>query len=337
MMSEPCTEFNTVREEHINDPPQLPSSSSPDIGSLSKLPSPCVPYSELMRVDRPGGLYAFYLPYVFGTLYAACIAPIPPKPQTVIGLIGLLLPFTIFLRGAACSWNDNINKSSNGEAERCRDLPARGAVSTTEATVFTLCLLSACYIILLLLPPACMLHTTITVILFVIYAYVKRIAYYPQSIPGFPFAWAIFICIAALGLDPFRDHFASTLALFTANCLWTVVYDIIYAHYDVVYDEEAAVKSIVLRFKPSTKLLSGILTFCIAILLMLCGYWAGFSVMYHVGTVGGVSVAMACFIYSVDLKSHESRGAWFRDQFWTVGAGFVAGLGCEYSMKLLEG
>lgn len=332
------TQGNSVQRNYINYFPHLPPYSSPVYGILSKLPSSWVPYGELMRIDRPGGLYAFYFPYIFSTLYAACIAPNRPELQSVVCLIGLLLPFNILLRGAACAWNDNVDQSFDRQVERSRLRPvARGAVSTTEAYLFTVCLLAACCPILTLLPVSCMLHTAMIITLFFIYPLMKRVTYYPQVVLGFPFAWAVFFCIAALGMDPFADpdHLASNLALFIANCLWTVVYDTIYAHQDVIDDEKAGVKGMAVRFKSSTKLLSSILALGQITMLAFCGRWAGFGVLYYTGTVGGVSVAMAYFIYSVDLKSPESCSAWFRDQFWTVGAGFMAGLGGEYCMKLI--
>lgn len=338
MVAESRTNSRTVQRKHVDYFPHLPPYSSPKSGILSKLPSSWVPYGELMRVDRPGGLYAFYFPYIIGTFYAASIAPSPPMPRTVFSLIGLLLPFNILLRGAACAWNDNVDQVFDRQVERCRHRPvARGAISTTQANVFTICLLVACYPVLITLPSSCMSHTAIAVMLFFIYALMKRITYYPQVVLGLPFAWAIFFCIAALGMDPFGDYLAPTLALFTANCLWTIVYDTIYAHQDIADDEKAGVKGMALRFKSSTKLLSSLLTVAQVITLILCGHWAGFGPVYQVGTVGGVSVAMAYYIYSVDLKSPESCGAWFRDQFWTVGAGFVAGLGGEYCARLLDG
>lgn len=124
----------------------------------------------------------------------------------------------------------------------------------------------------------------VTVALFFVYALMKRITYYSQVVLGVPFAWAIFFCVSMLGVSPFsRDHLAPTLALFAANMLWTITYDTIYAHQDVV---------------------------------------------------GGVAAGMAYYIYDVDLKRPESCGAWFHNQFWIVGGGFITGLAGEYATRL---
>lgn len=323
------------KEEIVNYFPDLPPYSDPTVGILSKIPSRWIPYGQLMRLDRLGGFYAFYFPYVIGLVYAACLHPVTPSPGILIQLALKFLVLSIVLRGAACTWNDNVDQDFDRRVARCRHRPiARGALSTSQAHLFTTAQLFSCYYIISTLPDACLPHAVVAVTLFFIYALMKRITYYPQVVLGFPFAWAFFICIGALGLDPLGDHLGSTLAIFNANILWTITYDTIYAHQDVADDEKAGVKGMAVRFKKSTKTLTSILAFGQTVLLAICGIRSGFGLGYFVGTVGGVSIAMAYFIYDVDLKDPESCGGWFRDQFWMVGAAFLVGLLAEYSRKL---
>ncbi|KAJ5767120.1 UbiA prenyltransferase family-domain-containing protein [Penicillium nucicola] len=322
--------------DNVNYFPHLPPYTDPNMGVLSKLPPSWVPYAQLMRLDRPAGFYAFYLPYVIGILYAACISPQTPSPPKLLSLAAIMIPYNLLLRGAACAWNDNVDQEFDRQVVRCRHRPvARGAVTTVQTHVFTVALILAGYPIIACLPAPCMPQMLIIIVLFSIYAIMKRVTYYPQVVLGFPFAWAIFFCIAALGMEPFGQYrLPSTFALFAANCLWTVTYDTIYAHQDIGDDEKAGVKGMAVKFKSTTKLLTSVLVSCQVALLTLCGWWAGFDGVYYIGTVGGVTIAMAYFIYSVDLSSPESCGYWFCNQFWTVGAGFVAGLGAEYCVKV---
>ncbi|KAK5989560.1 Prenytransferase ascA [Cladobotryum mycophilum] len=313
----------------------LPPYSDPKTGVLSKLPSSWIPYGQLMRIDRPGGLYAFYFPYLIGLMYAACIAPITPGPLTLIYMAAGLLPFNILLRGASCTWNDNIDQDFDRRVRRCRHRPvARGAVSTIQAHIFTLAQLILGCLILVVFPVRCALHALGAVVLFFIYAFMKRITYYPQVVLGFPFAWAVLFSVAALNADPFGEQITANLALFTANVLWTITYDTIYAHQDIDDDEKAGVKGMALLFRNSTKTLATVLAIAQVVMLVLCGLWAGFSRIYFTGTVAGVAAAMGYFIYDVDLKQPESCGNWFRRQFWTVGFGFMAGFSGEYVLHL---
>lgn len=321
----------------LNHFPHLPPYSDPLTGVVSHLPASWIPYAQLMRLERPAGLYAFYFPYLIGLLYAACISPTLIEPFALVKLAAILLPFNILLRGAACTWNDNVDQEFDRQVERCRHRPiARGAVSTTQGHIFTVVQLAALYPLLSLFPGQCTPHMFVAVVLFFVYALMKRVTYYPQVVLGIPFAWAIFFCVAALGMDPFDGGQVAkpTMALFAANVLWTITYDTIYAHQDIADDAKAGVKSMALRYKNSTKILASVLSVCQVALLYQVGMSAGFGTAYFVGTVGGVALAMAYYIYDVDLKKPESCGAWFHDQFWLVGAGFMAGLSGEYVKRL---
>lgn len=49
----------------IDGPPYQP----PKTGILAHVPSSWVPYGELMRIDKPNGIYLFFFPHLFGTLW----------------------------------------------------------------------------------------------------------------------------------------------------------------------------------------------------------------------------------------------------------------------------
>ncbi|KAK3316403.1 putative 4-hydroxybenzoate polyprenyl transferase [Apodospora peruviana] len=323
--------------------PHLPPYSPPTTGILSKLPPSWVPYAQLMRLDRPAGFYVFYLSHVIGLFYAACITT--PPPSEVARLTVLLIPVNVLLRGAACSFNDTVDQAFDRRVARCRHRPvARGAVTTTQAHIFTACQLLFGYIPLLVLsgfPRESLPHAAGMVTLLFAYAFMKRGTNYPQVVLGVSLAWAIFFCGAALGLDPFdfSSHGKSTLALFGSNVVWSITYDTIYAHQDVVDDVKAGVMSMAVRFRESTKLLAAILSVIQVVLLVACGIYeretfGGF--IYFVGTVGGVAATMAYFIYEVDLKSPGSCGRYFHRQGKIVGAAFLSGLIGEYVVKVVR-
>ncbi|KAI2626810.1 UbiA-domain-containing protein [Xylaria nigripes] len=350
------TKNTSSNNKTINYFPHLPDYTDPTTGILSILPRSWVPYAQLMRIDRPGGLYAFYFPYLIGLMYSACVAPQSIEPLELLTTAAILLPFNIVLRGAACTWNDTADQEFDRRVARCRHRPvARGAVSTMAAHMFTALQVAVLYgATLFWFPAACMPHLAIIVVLCGVYALMKRVTYYPQVVLGVPLAWAVLFCAAALGMDPipfalsFVNGYISgektngdisakemgvakaSLALLTANILWTIIYDTIYAHQDVADDAKAGVKSMALKFRNSTKLLAAVFSIAQLGLLVLCGLWAGFGPLYFYGTVGGVGVALTYYIYDVDLSSPESCGQWFHDQFWVVGAPFISGFIGEY-------
>lgn len=236
--------------------------------------------------------------------------------------------------------NDTVDQDFDRRVRRCRHRPvARGAVSTWQAHSFALAqILLGLYPVLLWpggpFPGGCLPHALAGLVLFTVYALMKRVTFYPQVLLGVAFAWAVPFCVAMLGEDPFRRGLrTSTWALCGANLLWTVVYDTIYAHQDVADDAKAGVKGMALRFRDSTKTLASVLTVGLLVLLVICGVYARFGTVYFVGTVGGVALTMAYFIWDVDLARPESCGLWFHRQFWLVGLGFLAGFIGELAVR----
>ncbi|KAM7190848.1 UbiA prenyltransferase family domain containing protein [Rhypophila sp. PSN 637] len=339
MVSQPEPNPEDDDDPSVNYFPHLPPYSDPKTGLLSHFPISLIPYGQLMRLDKPAGLYAFYFPYLIGMSYSAALYPSDIPPSSLLHLAFILLPFNVLLRGAACTWNDTLDRRFDRKVARCRHRPvARGAVSPLHAhlfTVFQLVLLFALQHAFL--PKEVVSHTVFMVFLFGVYAYLKRVTYYPQVELGVAFAWAVFFIDA---LFPFTKDKASqfgTGALFSSIILWTIVYDTIYAHQDIADDEKAGVKGMALLFKESswldTKNFSAILTLAIGGLLTYLGVVSDFGMVYLLGTVGGVLSTMAYYIASVDLKVPESCGMWFHRQFWIVGAGYVSGFVGEYMVR----
>ena len=309
----------------------------PTSGFNSNLPSAWVPYAELMRIERPAGLYAFYFPYLIGLAYAACIAkPVVPSLEHVVALSALFLVWSIILRGAACAWNDNMDQEFDRQVTRCRHRPiARGAITTAQGHVFTAILCLSLIPILTLFPASCTYHAVVMLFLFGLYALAKRVTYYPQVVLGFPFAWSIFFCCAALHVDPFGPRvLLPTASLFAANVLWTISYDTIYAHQDIGDDVKAGVKSMAVRFAHSTKLLVAILSIVQVSLLVLTGWLAAMSPVYFAGTCAGTAVALGSMVVNVDLSKPSSCAWWFQGQFWFVGGSMASGLLGEFVLRV---
>ena len=184
------------------------------------------------------------------------------------------------------------------------------------------------------LPAECAWHAVPITILFGFYPFAKRLTYYPQVVLGFPFAWSIAMCCAALGVDPFGpENLVPTVCLGVANILWTVIYDTIYAHQDIRDDIKAGVKSMAVRFANTTKLLTSVLTIIQIGLMVVTGYLAKFGPAYFLGTCGATAVAMTSMIVLVDLKRPASCAWWFHNGFWFVGGTTVLGMLGDYLMK----
>lgn len=303
---------------------------------LSCLPASWVPYAQLMRLDKPGGYFAFVFPYWIGLSYGASIALHPPTPGFLLTRAGLFSVACIFLRGAACTWNDNIDQDYDRLVARCQNRPiARGAISTTAGHVFTALQTVMGSTAFFLLPNICMVDAIPITVLFAIYPFGKRFTDYPQAILGFPFAFGIVLACHSIQVDPFATRPAgllwSTTALMIANVLWTMIYDTIYAHQDREDDRKAGVKSMAVRFRDSTKLLCSALSAITVSLLVGVGVFAQLHWIYYVVGVGGVAISLITMITAVELTVPESCMWWFQWGFWYVGGSLLGGFLLQYS------
>ena len=329
--------------------PEKPTSSdpvyyAPGSGIFTLMPTSWIPYAELMRLDRPAGYYAFYWHYAIGLAFAACIASPPPSPTTIIALAGYLALWVVVLRGAVCTWNDNLDQEFDRKVARCRFRPiARGAVSTVQGHIFTIAQLIVGAFMLFPLPGAVPVYAAVMTAVLTIYPFGKRITDFPQVILGFGFAIPIFMCCAALNADPLfqpelfggRSRMAtigSGVCLYGASVLWTIIFDTVYAHQDIKDDIKAGVKSLALRLGDQTKLGLGILVAVQIGLLVGAGYLSGLSMVYFVVSCGGATVALISMLVLVDLETPASCAWWFGPGSRLVGASIAAGLLGHYAM-----
>ncbi|KAH8666741.1 UbiA prenyltransferase family-domain-containing protein [Xylariales sp. PMI_506] len=330
------TSTTTTRSSSPNGP-----SSGPRVtGILSVLPKSWVPYAQLMRLDRPAGFYAFYFPYLIGVTYAACLSG-QEIPLDQVFLPGLMfIGWCIILRGWTCTWNDNMDQEYDRAVERCRNRPiARGAVSTLQGHIFTV----AQFLVGLLFVQSCLsasLDAVFDVLamsaLYILYPFGKRFTNYPQFILGFPFASGIVMACHVMGVQPFATRVATeaTACLCISVILWTMTYDTIYAHQDLKDDLKAGVKSMAVRFKDTTKLLTTVLSLAQVALLVKVGLDLDLSLGYYIIGCGGTALSLIAMISLVDLNNPASCAWWFNADFWLVGGSISAGFFAHY-MRLI--
>ncbi|KAI0126777.1 UbiA family prenyltransferase [Xylariales sp. AK1849] len=324
-----------VEELIRHDGPQRGSSP---IGIISLLPESWIPYAQLMRLDRPAGFYAFYFPYLIGTTYASCVSAERVPLHHLITTSSCFMGWCIILRGWTCTWNDNIDQEYDRAVERCRNRPiARGAVSTANGHVF-----AAVQFVLGLVfvnaYPSASLKCTFDVLgmsaLYVLYPFGKRFTNYPQFILGFPFAGGVIMACHVLGVEPFSSgsRASATISLCLAIVIWTMIYDTIYAHQDLRDDLKAGVKSMAVRFKDTTKLMTSVLAIGQIALLVKVGLDLELTVGYYLLACGGTALSLLAMIGLVDLRNPSSCAWWFKADFWLVGGSISAGFFAHYML-----
>ena len=214
------------------------------------LPQAMQPYAQLMRLDRPIGWWLLLLPCWWG-LFLAQIARGGGLPNLWFAFLFLL--GAIIMRGAGCTLNDIVDRNYDGLVARTKGRPIpSGRVSVKQAQIFLVsqCLLGL--VILLQFNPYTIVLASASLLIVVIYPFMKRVTHWPQLVLGLAFNWG-----ALVGWSAVQNSLAwPPLVLYLGGIFWTLGYDTIYAHQDKEDDVLIGVKSTALQFGENTSRLA---------------------------------------------------------------------------------
>lgn len=247
------------------------------IKPLSRIHPRAIDFIQLMRLDRPIGVYLLLWP----TLCALWLAAqgLPDLKLLAVFIVGVML-----MRAAGCAINDFADRKIDGHVRRTQNRPlATGKISAKEALIV--------FAILIVLSASLLLFTNlltfqlalVAVVLATIYPFSKRFTFYPQIVLGAAYSMAIPMAFAAqTGELP-----AALWLLYLANLLWTVAYDTEYAMSDRPDDLLIGVKSTAVLFgdadRPILAILQGLVIGCLLLVgsrFALGGwYWLGVTAM----------------------------------------------------------
>ncbi|XP_021811414.1 4-hydroxybenzoate geranyltransferase 2-like [Prunus avium] len=260
------------------------------------LPRQARPYAKLARVDKPIGTWLFAWPCMWSIILAAT----PGVHLPDIKMLTLFAFGALFVRGAACTINDFLDRDIDAMVERTKSRPLASGVLTPFQG---LCFLG--FQLLLVLGFLLQLNNYSRVLgaawLLLIFTYplMKRMTYWPQAFLGLVISWGGLLGWAAV---KGTIDLAIMLPLYISVVFWTLVYDTIYAHQDKEDDVKVGVKSTALRFGDSTKKwITGFGIICITS-LALAGYNAEIGWAYY-ASVGVASGHLAWQILTADLSS----------------------------------
>lgn len=328
-------------------------------GILRLLPQLCIPYGELMRLDKPAGYFAFYFPHLVGLLFAksALQSPLPSSLAREVAVHVCLLVGTLFLRGASCTWNDTLDAPYDRQVERCRSRPiARGAVSRLGGVLFTIeQTVLGLLLTLAPLPRACWAPAILLAATQVVYPLFKRFTDYPQVWLGFSFGCGIGVGAGAGGMDLatmftelvsgnnssslVAEHcqiIGAALCLYAAGAANTIIYDTIYGHQDLADDIKAGVRSLAVAWQGSTKRNCIALAIIEVALLAAVGCLTSYGLWYNTIVVGGTALVLSTMLYLVELTNPASCMWCFNWLIWGTGAVLVTGLLAESKTQWAE-
>lgn len=195
-------------------------------------------YIRLMRADKPIGTLLLLWPTYWALWIAAEGAP--DFTVWVVFTLG-----TFLMRSAGCVANDFADRHFDGMVERTKDRPfAQGRVSGKEAAALIAVLCLMALLCLLPLNGLTWLMSLPALFFAMTYPFTKRFFAVPQFYLGLAFSFGVPMAFAAVrGSVPLLAW-----VIFTANVLWTLAYDTIYAMADKEDDVKIGIRTSALTF-----------------------------------------------------------------------------------------
>ncbi|MGV8995321.1 MAG: 4-hydroxybenzoate octaprenyltransferase [Parvibaculaceae bacterium] len=239
-------------------------------------PAVARPYLKLARADRPIGTWLLLWPCLWSIALAG--TPWPP-----IGMMVLFAVGAVVMRGAGCTFNDIVDRDFDGRVERTKGRPLpSGAVTLTQAFVFLAVQLLVGLGILLSLNGTAIALGFASVLLIIVYPFMKRITYWPQAMLGLVFNWGALMGFAAVtGVVTLTP-----VLLYAGAIFWTIGYDTIYAHQDKDDDALIGVKSSALKLGAKTGAALWVFYGAMIAGLLATGYVSHMGFIYYAGVVG---------------------------------------------------
>ena len=186
------------------------------------------------------------------------------------------------MRGAGCTWNDLVDRDLDEKVERTRSRPIPSKqVTVAQATLFMLAQALVGLLVLIQFNRFTVITGLASLLVIVIYPFMKRITYWPQIFLGLAFSWgALMGWPAAFG----RLDWAP-LILYAGSICWVIGYDTIYAHQDREDDLLVGIKSTALLFGEQTPTMLAGFYVAAVVLISAAGLMAGGGLIFTLGLI----------------------------------------------------
>ncbi len=232
-------------------------------------------FIDLTRLNRPIGILLLLWPTWWALWLAA--EGIPSWQNLLIFSLGIVL-----MRSAGCVINDFADRKLDGHVKRTEGRPIpTGRVSAREAVILFVVLCLVAFVLVLQTNTLTIYLSGGALLLAASYPFMKRYTYFPQAVLGAAFGWGIPMAFAAETGEVPRLAWL----LFSANIVWTIAYDTLYAMVDRDDDIKMGAKSTAILFAEADKMIVGMLQGLTLFILLLLVQHAQLGFSYYVGLV----------------------------------------------------
>ncbi len=271
-------------------------------------PAALRPYLRLARADRPIGSWLLFLPCLWSVLLALSaqkdhFSSDNWQPALLIfcWLVSLFALGSVAMRGAGCTYNDIIDRDIDKKVARTKSRPIpSGQVSVKQAVLFLLLQCLVGLFVLFQLNSFSIWLGFSSVLIVLVYPFMKRITYWPQVVLGGAFAWGSLMgwasIIGSLSLAP--------ILLYLGTIMWIIGYDTIYAHQDVEDDALLGLKSTALNFGEQTQKWLMFFYGLTFVLILVAGFLTGAGFIFASGMFFA-GIQLAWQIKGLDINNAE--------------------------------
>jgi len=267
----------------------------------------------ITRFDKPIGSYLLLWPTYWALWIASDGAP----------SLHLFFVFTLgvfVMRSAGCVINDFADRHVDGKVKRTQQRPlVSGLMTSREAIILFFCLIFIALMLVLTLSDYTIALSLVAVLLATSYPFMKRYTQLPQVVLGAAFSWGMIMAFA----EAKGDIPPVAWLLFSANILWTVAYDTMYAMVDRDDDLKIGVKSTAILFGQNDKRIIGFLQLLTLALLLTAGEMLAFGWPYQLSLV----ICAGFFSYQQMLIVNRDRDLCFKAFLNNHYAGLVVFVG----------
>jgi 4-hydroxybenzoate polyprenyltransferase len=256
------------------------------------------PYLRLARLDRPIGSWLLLMPCWWSAALAdlAAHAAVPSVWHMILFFIGAFA-----MRGAGCTWNDIVDRDLDARVERTRSRPIpSGQVTVGQAAAFLIAQALVGLLVLIQFNTFAIATGIASLVIVVVYPFMKRITYWPQIVLGLAFSWgALMGWAAAFGrLD------LPAFVLYAGSIAWVIGYDTIYAHQDREDDALIGIKSTALLFGERTKPILSVFFSLAVVLIGYTGYLVGSGPVFFAGLLA-FAAHLAWQVRRLDIRDPD--------------------------------
>jgi 4-hydroxybenzoate polyprenyltransferase len=236
------------------------------------------PYLRLARLDRPIGSWLLLMPCWWSVGLAGMHNDrLPNLWHILLFFIGAFA-----MRGAGCTWNDLVDRNLDGSVERTRSRPIpSGQVTVAQATLFMVAQALIGFLVLIQFNRFTVITGIASLLVVVIYPFMKRVTYWPQIFLGLAFSWG-----ALMGWPAeFARLDWPAIILYAGSILWVIGYDTIYAHQDREDDLLIGIKSTALLFGDRTPAMLASFYAAATVVIAAAGFLAGGGIVFTIGII----------------------------------------------------